>query len=206
MDPVGQCRVPGLDQRGDAANWRFVIANSSRWARTCGCRCQRTSPWAMAAYLGSHIANSVSRRIARLFVAVCAASLTDPWDSWAVAMSSKMMTAFSGRAGSAARGLRRRFPAPRRDCRPWNRSRCDIGGSRRTDERTPREANESVICAFSSRAWGPPVRWAVAGPGSTPSRCQAGRAHRANVLQVFRRQAGGPVLLFWARTRCRSSW
>ena len=27
-------------------------------------------------------------------MAVCAASLTDPWDSWAVAMSSKRMTAF----------------------------------------------------------------------------------------------------------------
>jgi hypothetical protein len=38
-----------------------------------------------------------------------------------------------------------------------------VGGSLTTDDRTPREAKSSVICALTARIAGPPVNDVVAG-------------------------------------------
>ena len=51
--------------------------------------------------------------------------------------------------------------------KPLSPSPCTVGGSRTTDERTPREARESVICAVPSRVCGPPLRCA-SGAGTAP--------------------------------------
>lgn len=47
--------------------------------------------------------------------------------------------------------------------KPLSPSPCTVGGSRTTDERTPREARASVRCALASRASAPPINTAVEG-------------------------------------------
>src|ERR1035441_2388450 len=59
--------------------------------------------------------------------------------------------------------------------KPLSPSPCAVGGSRTTDERTPREARESVIHALASRACAPPNRVAGAESAPSPSRSAATR-------------------------------
>ena len=58
--------------------------------------------------------------------------------------------------------------------KPWSPSPWTVGASRTTDERTPREARESVSCAVARRIAGP-LPGVAAGPGSCPSRSVATR-------------------------------
>src|SRR6516225_8590267 len=60
--------------------------------------------------------------------------------------------------------------------KPLSPSPCTVGGSRSTEERTPREARASVICAVARRVRGPAGRCAGAEPGSLPSRREPERS------------------------------
>src|SRR6266508_3587066 len=59
--------------------------------------------------------------------------------------------------------------------KPWSPSPCTVGGSRRMDERTPREARDSVSSAVARRIRGPAARCSVPAI-PCPSRYEPGRS------------------------------
>src|ERR1035437_10984563 len=59
--------------------------------------------------------------------------------------------------------------------KPLSPSPWFVGGSRTTDERTPREARSRVICALRARIAGPPVKSVAAASRSGMSRSVARR-------------------------------